>query len=247
MENTNYIGLSKQVALQRQLDITANNIANVNTRAYREDKPMFRQYLSSPPNPQNRTSFVYDTKVYRNQAEGTLKKTSEQLDFALHGDGFFVTQNADKTARQYSRDGMFHIDQNRILLNHENKQVVGLDENKREIPIQIPEGVSDIVVRNDGTIADETGAIIANFKLVRFDKDGDLKKVGENNFEAKKELEKDAPQTEVIQGMLEESNVNPVTAMTDMMQVTRNYEAMQRMMDAENDRQMKYIQYVGTR
>jgi flagellar hook-basal body protein len=91
MENALLIGLSRQAVLERQIDIVANNIANVNTSGYKADKSLFEEYLNTPAHEDNfvggdrRVSFVQDRGTYRDMTQGPLEETKNPLDVAING------------------------------------------------------------------------------------------------------------------------------------------------------------------
>src|ERR1700761_6129658 len=96
MENALLIGLSRQTVLERQLDVVANNIANVNTAGFKADQSLFEEYLRSGAHEDNfkpadrRVSYVQDRGTYRDFAQGPVEQTKNPLDVAISGDGFLV-------------------------------------------------------------------------------------------------------------------------------------------------------------
>src|ERR1700748_1084435 len=109
MENTLLIGLSRQTVLERQLDVVANNIANVNTAGFKSDQSLFEEYLRSGAHGDNfkpsdrRVSYVQDRGTYRDFAQGPAEQTKNPLDVAITGNGFLVVQTA--AGERYTRDG----------------------------------------------------------------------------------------------------------------------------------------------
>ena len=109
MENTLLIGLSRQTVLERQLDVVANNIANVNTAGFKADQSLFEEYLTSGAHEDNfkpgdrRVSYVQDRGTYRDFAQGAPEQTKNPLDVAITGDAFLVVQTAG--GERYTRDG----------------------------------------------------------------------------------------------------------------------------------------------
>src|SRR5581483_52243 len=109
MENALLIGLSRQTTLERQLEVIANNIANVNTTGYKADQPLFEEFLTSGAHEDNfvgkdrRVSYVQDRGTFRDFSEGALQQTANPLDVAIDGGAFFAVQNA--SGERYTRDG----------------------------------------------------------------------------------------------------------------------------------------------
>ena len=109
MENTLLVGLSRQTLLERQLDVVANNIANVNTTGYKADSSLFEEFLTSGAHEDNfvgadrRVSYVQDRATYRDFAQGAADQTKNPLDLAIDGSGFLVVQTPAGTPRETSK------------------------------------------------------------------------------------------------------------------------------------------------
>ena len=101
MADTTHIGLSQQVALQRQMDIVANNIANMNTTAFKAQNMLFSEYI----NAHDDTKTVQAKNTYRDLTQGALKPTFNELDFSVQGDGYFAVQTPEGT--RYTRKRLF--------------------------------------------------------------------------------------------------------------------------------------------
>ena len=104
MENALLIGLSRQTMLERQLDVVANNIANVNTAGFKADSSLFEEYLMSGAHEDNfvgsdrRVSYVQDRGTFRDFTQGAAEQTKNPLDVAIDGGGFLVVQTAARRA-----------------------------------------------------------------------------------------------------------------------------------------------------
>src|ERR1700757_1879785 len=100
MENALLVGLSRQTTLERQLEVIANNIANVNTTGYKADQSLFEAFLSSGAHEDNfigadrNVAYVQDRGTYRDFSQGALQQTANPLDVAVNGDGFLAVQTA---------------------------------------------------------------------------------------------------------------------------------------------------------
>src|SRR6185312_11689490 len=108
MENALLIGLSRQVTLERQLDVVANNVANVNTNGFKADKSLFQEYLMPGAHEDNfvgrdrRLSYVQDRATFHDFAQGPTEQTKNPLDVAIDGNAFLVVQTAG--GERYTRD-----------------------------------------------------------------------------------------------------------------------------------------------
>src|SRR6266568_6174773 len=123
------IGLSRQMALQRELDVVANNVANMNTTGYKADGAIFEEYLM--PQAQaagfqgadRRVSYVQDRATWRDFGSGPIRPTGNPLDVAIDGDAFFVVQTP--RGERYTRNGAFQINAQGELVTNTGERVVG--------------------------------------------------------------------------------------------------------------------------
>ena len=129
MENTLLIGLSRQVTLERQMDVIANNVANVNTNGFKADRSLFQEYLmptaredNFAPGRDRRLSHVLDRATFHDFAQGSPDQTKNPLDVAINGDGFFVVQTPE--GERYTRDGSFQIDSQGCLVTSDGSPVM---------------------------------------------------------------------------------------------------------------------------
>lgn len=242
MENTAYIALSRQAALWRQLESVANNMANANTPAFKGEHMMFREFLvdtrSSDKALGTKLAFVQDMGHLRDVREGPLSKTDNPLDVAIHGSGYFQVET--EAGMRYTRNGHFRLDDGGMLVNSAGNAVM----DTADAPIIFAPNETRIEIAPDGTVSTENGQV-AKLKVVTFDNEQDMRKAGDGLYESSAD-----PQTVerpwVVQGMMEDSNVQPVLEITRMMQILREYQGAQKMIDAEHERQMKAMQTLGT-
>ena len=101
MQNAILVGLSRQVALARELDVVANNIANLNTTGYKADGSLFEEYLNTAARADqtgSRVSFVRDRGIWHDMSQGAIERTGNPLDVAIDGQGFLVVQTPPASA-----------------------------------------------------------------------------------------------------------------------------------------------------
>ena len=241
MDNTSYIALGRQAALWRQLEVVANNIANANTPAYKGEQTMFSSYLvksQSENTPFGRSlSYARDVGTFRDTREGPLTETGAPLDVALHGNSYFVIDTP--AGQRYTREGHFRLDETGMMVNAAGYPV--LQQNGQ--PIIFAPTEAQISIAQDGTVSTENGNI-AKLHLVQFDNEQDLRLAGDGLYQTS-DTPTDATQPDVTQGMLESSNVQPVVEITNMQQILRNYEGIQKLIDNENDRQKQAIKVLS--
>lgn len=235
MENSSYIALSRQMSLRNEMDIVANNIANANTPAYKGEKMVFREYLDKPVRGET-LSFVQDIGLARDLTEGPLQATGNPLDVAISDKGYFVIDSP--MGERYTRHGRFQLDANGQLVNSAGYPVRGLAG-----PVLIPQDQGAITIAQDGTISTEQG-IVGNLQVVDFENEQLLRK-GENGLYSSDEPPVNIAQPRIEQGMLENSNVQPILELTRMIQVHRDYQSIQNFVKAEDDRLKTAIERLG--
>ena len=137
MENPIYIALSRQDTLRRQMDVVANNLANMTTPAYKNQRMMFLEYLAKPATvgglSGDKVSMVQDYGMRRNTAPGAITATNNPLDIALHGNGYMVVETRD--GQRYTRSGHLQLDLDRQIVDASGLPV--LDEQDR--PMTVPQ------------------------------------------------------------------------------------------------------------
>jgi flagellar basal-body rod protein FlgF len=243
MENPAYIALSRQMVLSRQLDIIANNLANANTASYKREDLAFVEYLVKPDAAGNPTftradgkvAMVQDLGMMRDTDQGPMSETGAPLDTAISGDGYFVVQTPE--GPRYTRLGRFQVDADGQLVTSDGYAVQGTGG-----PIFVPPDDGEVKIARDGTIS-TAGGTIGRLNLVRFEDEQSLTHAGSGLYIATGQPQP-APDSEVIQGMVEESNVQPVVELTQMIAVLRNFQAAQKMIDTQDDMQRRVINTV---
>jgi flagellar basal-body rod protein FlgF len=234
MDNTQYINLSHLTALRRQMDIVANNIANMSTTAYKGEKPLFSSFIDKAENGET-INYVQDFGVVRNLKSGTITPTGNPLDIAINGEGYFQVQTKDGI--RYTRAGNFSLDTSGQLTTRDGLLILDNLQNKK--PISIPQGTKNITISQTGEVnADNTQ--VGSLAVVTFDNERDLKKL-ENGLYETTQQPKPVTRFELHQGMIEGSNVQPILEMAEMINVSRNYEQAQKFLDTEDQRQRKAV------
>lgn len=231
MENTLYIALSRQLAIKRQVEILANNIANAATAGFKGEEMVFVEYLSGRA-PDHRLSFVQDMGLARDFRHGPLKNTRSPLDVAIKGEGWFVIQHEGEP--HYTRNGHFRLDPEGRLVTSGGDPVLGTDN----APIVFAPADTDIVIGGDGTVranGEERGRI----RIVEFADGAEFDKTSGNLFTSGAEPVESG--STVAQGMIEQSNVRPVIELTLMVKAMRGYREAQQLVDQEHRRQLNAI------
>lgn len=242
MENPIYIGLSRQVALRAQMDLIAENVANMSTPGYRGQNMVFTEFLEKPKGKhdslrrQDPLSFVLDYGHYQDNAPGSMAFTGNPTDVALNGPGYIAVQVRGTEETLYTRAGNFQVNVNGELVTGRGDLVQGEGGGA----VIIPENATEIKIAEDGSVSTQDGQI-GRLKVVEFENLQGLEARGDGLYRTEEEG-KPAEGTRVIQGMLEGSNVKPVLEMTRMIDVLRSYQQTQRLLQSEHERQRTMIQ-----
>jgi flagellar basal-body rod protein FlgF len=213
----------------------SHNLANLNTTAYRREDLMFEEVLRDTQNGETgEISLVQDVSSFYDLESGPMKATGNPLDLALNGDGYFTVETED--GPRYTRDGSFNVNGDNQLVTHEGRLV--LDDNGA--PIEIPEDAGAIEVARDGTISTDQGQV-ATLDVSTFENEQALKRQADSLYDPGDMQPQDVEAPEVHQGMVEGSNVQGVVEMTQMMKVVKSYQSAQKMIESDNERQLRAI------
>lgn len=234
MENAIYIGLSRQIALQRDMDTIANNVANMSTPGYRAKYVLFQEYIEEPKGIDEPLSMVWDYGQFTSNRPGPMQHTGNPLDIALQGPGFIGVNRGNETL--YSRAGNMLINEQGELITAVGDRVAGQGGG----PITIPAGTTSISIAEDGTVSTEEGPV-GQIMISEFEDIDTMEATGDNLYRA---LEPGvaATSTRMISGMVEGSNVNSISEMTRLIDTHRAYQSSAKMLQSEHERQRTMIQ-----
>ncbi len=237
MQNASLIGLSRQIALGRELDVIANNVANINTTGYKADGALFSEFLSSAARSgqdASRVSFVNDGGTWHDMSAGPIEKTGNPLNVAIDGSAFLVVQTPD--GERYTRNGALQVNATGTLVSSDGNPVLGdagpivLQPTDHQISISLDGSIS---VREGNSKTDSRRGAL---RLVTFDNVQQLQKDGNSTFSATAGAQPQASKTShVVQGSLEKSNVRGVIEMSRMIDVTRSYTQVAAILQQQND------------
>ena len=246
MENTLLVGLSRQMVLERQMDVVANNVANVNTSGYKADRSMFEEYLASGARednflgPDRRVSYVQDRATFHDFSQGAAEETKNPLDVAIDGGGFLVVQTP--AGERYTRDGSLQINNQGQLVTASGNPVLGSSG-----PIVFQPTDKQVSIAADGNVTVLEGtsridSVRGKLRLVSFAQAQSLVKEGSNLYSAG-EGTAALPDTtsKLRQGFVEKSNVNSVLEMSRMIEVTRTYTQISNLLQQQSDLQKTAI------
>lgn len=244
-----YTSASGMLTEMTRNDVTANNLANVDTTGYKKDTALFKsfpEFLVQRINDQREnltakpqvigtlgTGAIVD-EIVTSHDQGTLRETSNPFDLAITGDGYFVVQNPNGTF--YTRNGNFTLDAVGNLVNSNGDYLMG-----QTGPITIGNS-GNVVIDQAGNVI-EDGRRVASIRLVAVADKRALTKVGDSLFAG-------GQATAGIQGLVRQkfveiSNVNVINEMVNMITISRAYEANQKLITA-HDLTLGQAMEVGT-
>jgi flagellar basal-body rod protein FlgF len=241
-----YPAISGSLLQEKRLEILANNLANISTIGFKQDRPVFETYFTSDSSPYQslvpneinpEEAYVVFTGIKTIFSQGEFRYTGNPLDLAINGNGFFVIETPEGNA--YTRKGNFTINNEGLLVTQEGLPVMG---EGGTITIQ----GSQITIDNEGNIfADDN--LVATLSVVDFPEPYPLQKIGDSLLVINNpELEETSPAGATIQqGHLELSNVQATKAMVEMIDIMRSYEAYQKIIQSFNEEELKTINEVG--
>lgn len=249
MENIALVKLSRQISLHRELEVVANNIANLNTTGYKADGSVFHEFLMPTARSgqfqgtDQRLSYVQDRATWHNFSTGPIRQTGNPLDVSIDGDAFLVVQTA--RGERYTRNGSLQLNATGQLVTQGGDLVLGDGG-----PIQFQPTDSNISINPDGTMTVRESGIATSdsqrgkLRLVRFEAKSTLLKDGASMFRAPDGA---APQpadvnVRVIQGTIEGSNVSPVAEMARMIELTRTYSHVSNMIQQISEHRRSAIE-----
>lgn len=241
IENAQLIGLSRQIALQRQMDVVANNIANLNTTGFKAEQILFEEYVMPVarnkdfPTLDQPLSYVQDWATIHDLAGGAIVQTGNELDVALNGDGFFAVQTP--AGERWTRAGSFLLNSQGTLVDQSGNPVLGVGG-----PITFGAEETGITIGADGAVSSSAGPK-SQLRIVEFSNPQVLVREGSNLFSGGQPQV--ATRTRAMQGHLERSNVSGVAEMAEMIRVQRAYESVASLAQKQDDMRRSAIQRLG--
>jgi flagellar basal-body rod protein FlgF len=258
-----YIAASAGKKQGRQMEVIAQNLANVNSTGYKGDRLAFKELMTPFPSEKvqeptknllqktdksnSNVSYVAVTEQYTDHEQGNMKQTNSELDIALDGPGYFSVST--KEGIRYTRNGNFRLNTEKQIVNQKGQPVL----NEQGEPIVISAEGTEISIDGYGNIfvgSGERSANIGKIKFIDFDNKHTLEKIGDglffqNDTEAD---EKPVSNTKLKQGFLEGSNIKATDEMTNMISTVRLFETYQKIIqsiDSMNEQSVNSIGRIG--
>lgn len=235
MDNSIYISLSRQLALFRDMDVTANNLANVDTPGYNAEKMMFTDYLVDDGN-RHKMAFTQDISSYRDTTGGRMTVTGNPFDLAISGPGYFTIETA--AGPRYTKAGNFTINAEGILVNPSGNPVLDADGQRivfEETDTDVNVGESGVVsVMGPGGVLEERGQIA----MVEFADEQRMDRLPNQMFSTTQQPQ-EAVSARMLQGTVEMSNVSPVLELVKTTKLSRSVTSTAKFIETMYDLQRK--------
>jgi flagellar basal-body rod protein FlgF len=238
MQPSLYVSYSGQIALDRRLATIANNIANAGTVGYRSEELKFDSVMSNLS--KDPTAFSSAGKSYISERAGGLKQTGNPLDVAIQGAGWLAIQTPSGTA--YTRDGRMKMLDTGELQTLNGNAIL----DNSNAPLIVDPGNGPPKIDRDGAVS-QNGRRVGSIGLFSVDvSNGYMRSENSSIVPAIPAVAVEAFTSDgFAQGFLEESNVNAVTEMTNLIMVTRSFDGLQTSIDESETSLKKAIQILG--
>jgi flagellar basal-body rod protein FlgF len=235
MDAAGYATLNRQSGLMREMGVVANNIANVSTAGFRREGVVFSEYVARMDQDPS-LSMAHASGRHVDLSQATLVQTGGSFDFAIQGDGFFLIETP--AGERLTRAGAFTPNAEGELVTPDGFRLLDAGG----APVFVPPDAKAVALSQDGTLS-ANGQPIAQIGLWQPADPLALRHQSGTLFDGG-ELEP-VENGMVMQGMLEDSNVQPVSGGGRMIEVQRAYELGQKFLDAEDERVRGVIQALG--
>lgn len=235
MDAAGYATLTRQSGLMREMGVVANNIANSSTTGFRREGVVFSEFVAALDEDPS-LSMAHASGRHVDLTQSTIAQTGGQFDFAIQGEGFFLVETPQ--GERLTRAGSFTPSAEGELVTPDGYRLLDAGG----APVFIPPDARGIAMSADGTMS-ANGQPIAQIGLWQPSDPLALKHQSGTFFDGGA-LEP-AETATVLQGMLEDSNVEPVAEIARMIEVQRAYELGQKFLDAEDERVRGVIQALG--
>lgn len=221
--NITYVLAARKGDLFNTQNRISDMVANVNTTAFKKEQNVYSE-LNKRLDDGDKLSFSNISTTKRDYSQGPLQVTGRQLDIAINGKGYFMVETP--WGMRFTRAGNLQANTNGALITKEGYPLVGPGGGQ----VELAEGDFDITIRENGLVTvgvEERGQI----GVFVFADESKLIKEGKGLYKTSQNPEV-SEESKIVQGMLEGSNVNSVTAMTQLIEVSRRIDSIKKM---END------------
>lgn len=235
MDAAGYATLNRQSGLMREMGVVANNIANASTTGFRREGVVFSEYVAALDQGPS-LSMAHASGRHVDLTQSTLSQTGGQFDLAIQGDGFFLVDTPQ--GERLTRAGSFIPSPEGELMTPDGFRLLDAGG----APVFVPPQTKGVAIAQDGTMSAD-GQPVAQIGLWQPADPLSLRHQTGTLFSA--DGVEPVEEAMILQGMLEESNVDPVSEIARMIEVQRAYELGQKFLDAEDERVRGVISTLG--
>lgn len=237
MDNASYTTLTRQSGLMREMQTVANNLANMATSGFRKEGVVFAEHVKALGRNDASLSMASASVANTDLRQGPLSQTNGTFDFAIEGEGFFLIET--ESGDRLTRAGAFTPNNDGDLVTHDGFRLLDAGG----APIFIPPGSDDLQVSSDGTLSSD-GAPISQIGLFLPNNAFDLRRENGVRFAASGGVTP-VETPNILQGFVEDSNVNPIGEVSRMIEVQRAYEQGQSFLEKEDERIRAVLKTLG--
>lgn len=237
MSNAGYTTLTRQTGLLREMQSVANNIANLSTTGYRGDGVIFSEHVARLGREQGSLSMASADVRRTDLRQGPLTQTNGTFDFAIEGQGFFLVETPG--GQRLTRAGVFTPNQEGELATPAGHRLL----DGGGAPVFVPPDAASVELAADGTLSAD-GRALTQIGLFDAADPASMTREGSTVFTFSGELEPVEGVT-ILQGFVENSNVDPVFEIARMIEVQRAYELGQGLLDRDDQRIRETLRVLG--
>ena len=235
MEAGIYTTLPRQSGLMREMQVVAHNIANISTTGFRREGVVFAEHIKRMEDAPS-LSMATGNARHMDLRQAGLSQTGAAFDFAIQGEGFFLVETPQGQA--LTRAGSFTPNAEGELVNLDGNRLLDLGG----APIFVPPDAGQVALSGDGTLSAK-GLPLAQIGL--WQPSDPLKMTHQGGTVFVSDAVEPATEAVILQGFVEESNVNPISEIARMIAVQRAYEMGQGFLEKEDERMRSVIQALG--
>lgn len=229
MDNSIYITYSRQAALFRDLEVSANNIANSSTPGYNAQKMVFSDYLVKDN--KRKDAYANDVSTYRDTTKGSMRMTNNPFDLAITGPGYFIVDTP--FGARYTKSGNFQLNAEGSLVNSDGYPVLGNDLGQ----ITIPANGQRVVINGAGQVIVD-GNDVGQVGIAEFANEQKMERMGSTLYKSN-EPAQPPEKSRIVQGGVENSNVNAVSELVRVQEVSRSVGNTSKFIEVMYDLQRK--------
>lgn len=237
MDNAGYTSLTRQSGLLREMQLVANNIANISTTGFRKEGLIFAEFVTATADDGPSLSMANANVRSTSSLQGSLTQTDNPFDLSIEGEGFFLIETPD--GNQLTRAGNFTPNAQGELVTADGYRLL----DNGAAPVFVPPDAASVSVSADGTMSAD-GRPLAQIGVFRAVNSNDLVRRNGVLFHASSGVEP-VDDGVILQGFLEGSNVNPILEVSRMIEVQHAYELGQKMLDQEDERIRNVLRTLG--